>query len=365
MALVGVVVAAGAGCASPPARPPRVGYARLEALVPLHPGYVSIAELERWARSARTAAREAGPALSTPAALSFPPPRGGELDRPQAQAVIGRLEQLHEQELARLAQQLEQRDQAQLARRAREAAREADALDAQRRIELRREFEDGRRQVLLASRAQGFDLSVRVAELQRALAQAGPGTVRAATQEQLQAAETQLSQASRNQAERIAVLQRRYDEQLASLRQAANAQVAREVETLRQSLVRQRAEELAAERARAAAGRRRLTVEAALPGTQVAAVAPGALGDDLGRAADLLHSESRRWSQDEMRDAGELARRRQELLDFVRQDTRMTAEALARARNWRIEWAPPGAGRRATRDVTARAEEWLRAYWGA
>jgi hypothetical protein len=177
-----------------------------------------------------------------------------------------------------------------------------------------------------------------------------------------------LRQAVEQQSQQLAALERRYEERLAALRQAAAEQAAHQVAELRQSLERERERELAAERERLraplAAAEQRLTLELELPGARAATVEPGAMGRDFAAASAALGMESSRWSAELVGEASNIAAARRELLDLIRQDTRTAAEALARAHNWRIEWAVPPGPREPGRDITARAEQWLRAYWG-
>jgi len=358
------------GCASAPAPTPRVGYVRLESLVALHPGYRSIADLNLWAQDLRRAARQSAPALPAPAPHGFAPMRGGELAQPQAQEAPGRVERVIDRQLARVAQEMEARTRELLARRARDAAREAEAQDAERSLQLAREFDGERRQVLLEHRRQVFNLQLNAANLRRLLedAESSPAE-RARAQERLQAAQEELRQALEHQSQQLAALERRYEERLAALRQAAAEQAAHQVADLRQSLERERERELAAERERLraplAAAEQRLTLELELPGAQAATAEPGAMGRDFATASAALRMASSRSSAELVGEAGNIAAARRELLDLIRQDTRAAAEALARAHNWRIEWAAPRGPREPGRDITARAEKWLRAHWGS
>jgi len=363
-----VALAAVGGCGPPAERAPRVGYARLAALAALHPSCRWASALDEWALMTHQAARDELPELPAPIAHSFLPVRGGDLEPPPVQAVLARVEQVIGQELARLAEELDARAQEQLARRARVAEREARGDSAQRRTELVRKLARERRQVLLDMRTEVHNVRLRVANLGRELDQVKlTPAARARAQERQQDLREQLAEALRRQSSRLDAVRGRYEAEFAGLQQAADERASREVAEQRRLVAAQVREELAGEHARLtaplAAAAEQLNIALELPSAQLAEVVPGAVPEDFARASQSLRSQWGSWASNMATSANDLARRRRELMALIEDDTRATAETLARAHHWRIIWTK--SGRAGETDITQHAEGWLRAHWGA
>jgi len=356
------------GCASPASPPLRVGWVRIEALVALHPAYHQLAVLDQWVQSARTAAKEAPLEVPSSTSRAFAPAWGAELQPPQVEAALDRVKQVTGEELARIAADLEARAQEEIARRTREAERESQAQTAGRRTEIVQALASERRQVLLAARPQVGNLRLQVANLE---AQASEPRImpeqKAQMQARLQELRRELADALAQQSSHLDALQRRYDAQLAALDRAAAQQAAREVAEFRERLHKELEADIARERARLAAplaaAAHEMTLGLELPQAEPAVVALGVPGQEVARTASALRRRRASWSSGIKRGAKDLSALRQQLRESIIRDTRTTAETLARANHWRLEWTKPVRG--GTKDVTPQAQKWLRDYWRA
>jgi len=367
LAALGAAMAAG-GCAASIPPPPRPGWARIEALMSLHPAYHQLEALREWVALARQAAKEAPPNVPAPTARTFAPLPGAALRPPEVEAALDRVKQVTAEELARIAADLELRAQDEISRRAREADRESRAQIAQRRTEILRALASDRRQVLLEARAEVQSLRLRVAALE--LQVGDPRTVpeeKARAQARLQKLREELATALGRQADRLDALQRRYDAQLAALDQAASQRASREVAELRERLQTELEAELDRERARlaapVAAAAREMTLGLELPQPIPLVIAPAATGMGPPQRSAALRRQWASRSRDMSRAANDLSRLSKELADSITRDTRIAAEALARANHWRLIWTKPARG--GVKDVTPQAQKWLRDYWGA
>jgi len=360
-----VAVCLSGGCAAPPARRLHVGYARVEALVRLHPGYPEVAALDQWQRAAAQAAGQALPAIPPPASRRFETLRGGALAPPRIEAALDRAQEVTNEELARLSAELEARARGEVARRTREAQQEAQTEEAPRRAVIAAELESRRRQVLLEFRTEVLNLRLRVQNLEREVQQPQALPVlRAQAQQQLQESRRTLTAALAEQSARLDELQKTHDAQLAALERAASERVARTITELRQRLEQERETTIARERERLAvpleAGAEKVAAGLELPQAQAVTVSAGTFGQEIARESAAAAPRSAAWSREMSGGARELSRRRQELMDSIVRDTRVTAETLAFRHGWRLVWREEP---RAT-NITPSAEKWLRAYWG-
>jgi hypothetical protein len=378
-----LAVAVVGGCArltgANASRAPRsltAGYASIDSLVKLHPGYPQLAALDRWALTERRAAGQAARGIPAPTSHSFAPVRGADLQPPAVEAVLDRVKQVTSEEVERIGADLRARAQAELARRTRDATRRAQERIAGPRADLLSKLEQARRQILLEFRPQIENLRLQVTNIEGRLRlprllpeEAAPA------QAQLDTLRQELTSATKAQTSRLDAVQKQYDAQLAALERDASDEAERQVAAARQRLQADVGQELARERERLmaplAAAAQEMTLGLELPEVEPAVVAPAAMRQDMLAAAATAGREQTTWPRDMAGGARNLAALRRKLADRIRRDTELTVQALARAHGFRVRLGSAQPARSRSKgaspleDVTRQAQQWLRAYWRA